>query len=124
MANEITLTASLSCNKATSMAEAIGRSVTGALFSMTGSAPVQATMNVTTSATAVPLVSVVNPHWSYWHNCDTVNPVSISNGNNANNAFLTLLAGEYAFCPLATTCIPYATANTANVLLEYLICPL
>lgn len=120
MANEITLSASLSVNKPSIMSSAIGRAVTGLLLNMSGSTYIQDTMSVTTAALVVPLGSVVSPHWAYFANLDTVNYLTLFNGA-AGAVFLRLLAGEVAFCPLDPGCVPWAQANTSPVQMEYLV---
>ncbi len=120
MSNEITFSASLSCNKPSIMQSAIGRSITTLLCSMTGSTYIQDTMSVTTSALAVPLGSVSSPHWAYFANLDAVNYLTLFNGASGA-VFLRLLAGDVAFCPLDPACVPYAQANTLAVQMEYLI---
>jgi len=120
MANEITLSASLSANKPAIMGSAIGRAVTTLLRSMTGTTYMQDSMSVTTAALAVPLGSVTSPHWAYFMNLDTVNYLTLFNGASGA-VFLRLLAGDCAFCPLDPSCAPWAQANTAPVQMEYLI---
>ena len=120
MANEISLTASLSCFKSTVMASAIGRAITGGLFTMTGSTYIESIVSLATSATVIPLGSVTAPHWSVFHNLDSTNFLTIRNGV-AGADVLKLLAGEWAFCPLLDTSTPYGVANTAAVSLEYVI---
>lgn len=120
MAQEITLTASLSVNKSTVMSSAVARSVTAALFNMSGNFWVEGTVSIATSATAIPLGQVVAPHWAYFHNLDSVNFLKIRNGSGGADV-LKLLAGEYAFCPLLDSSTPYAIADTSACLLEYAI---
>lgn len=121
MSNEITLTASLSANKASVMSAAIGRAVTGALFNMSGNLYIgPALALIGTSATVIPLGQVTAPHWAVLHNLDASNFLTIRNGSGGTD-LLKLLAGEWAFCPLLDTSTPYGVANTASVLLEYLI---
>ena len=120
MANEITLTSSLSAFKAAIMSAAVGRSVSGAQFTMTGNFYVEGTISVATSATVIPLGQVTAPHWAYFHNLDATNYLTIRNGSGGTD-LLKLLAGEYAFVPLLDTSAPYAIADTAACLLEYLI---
>ncbi len=121
MANEITLTASLSAYKSTVMAQAIGRAVTGLTYTMTGTLYIgPSLMSVATSATAIPLGSVTAPHWAFFLNHDATNFLKIRNGASGAD-LLKLLAGECAFCPLLDSATPYAIADTSACLLEYLI---
>lgn len=122
MASEITLTASLSIFKATSMSAARGISVTDALFNMAGTPVEGGTISVATSETTIPMGQVTLPHWSAWHNLDSTNFVIIKNAASGIG-FIKLLAGEYAFFPMNTAyTAPVAVADTAACLLEYLIC--
>lgn len=120
MSNEITLTASLSANKIAVMSSALARSVTGALFGMVGNYAIEAVQLIATSATAINLGAVTAPHWAVFHNLDATNFLRIRNGSGGAD-LLKLLAGEWAFCPLLDTAVPYAIADTASILLEYLI---
>lgn len=120
MANEITLTASLSAYKASVMSSAIGRSITGATFTMTGSPYILSEVSVAITATLIPLGAVTAPHWAYFKNLDATNFLKIRNG--ATGADLAkLLPGEVAFVPLNDAAVPYAIADTGACLLEYLI---
>lgn len=120
MANEITLTASLTVNKPSVMSSALSRAVTNFLANMSGNFTIEGTISVTTSGTTIPLGQVTAPHWSFFHNLDSVNFLTIRNGSGGAD-LLKLLAGEYAFCPILDSSTPYAVANTAACLLEYLI---
>jgi hypothetical protein len=120
MANEITVTLSLTVNKPAVMTSALSRAVTAALFTMTGNPWVGATQLIGTSATAIGLGGITAPHWAYFHNLDATNYLTIRNGA-AGADLLKLLAGEYALCPLLDTAVPYAVANTSSCLLEFLI---
>jgi hypothetical protein len=120
MANEITLSLSLSCFKPSIMSTAIGRAITTLLRSMTGATYIQDTMSVTTSALAVPLGSVSAPHWGFFLNLDPTNYITLMNGA-AGAVFARLLAGDPCLVPLDPTCVPWAQANTLACQMEYLI---
>lgn len=120
MANEISLTFSLAINKPSIMSSPIGRFVNGALFNMSGNSTVEGTMSVPTSATAIPLGPLSNPHWAAFHNLDPTNYITLFNGV-AGAVFARLLATEWAVVPLDPLCVPYALANSGACLLEYLI---
>jgi hypothetical protein len=120
MANEISLTASLSAFKAAVMQAALGLSVSNLPFTMTGNFEVQGIVSIGTSATAIPLGQVTTPHWAVFINKDTTNYVTLANGASGA-VFARLLAGEPAFVPLDPTMVPYGTANTAPVIIQYLI---
>ncbi len=120
MANEISVTASLSVNKPSIMSIAIGRAVTGLVFNMTANFYSEGTISVGTSATVIPLGQVSTPHWTFFKNVDPTNFITIRNGAGGAD-LLKLLPGEIAICPLLDGSVPYAVANTAAALLEYLI---
>jgi hypothetical protein len=120
LANEISFTSSLTVNKPSIMSSAIARSVNNLLFSMNGNFTVEGTISVGTSATAIPLGQVTQPHWAFFNNLDPTNFLTLFNGVSGA-VFAQLYAGECAFVPLAIACVPYALANTNPILLEYLI---
>lgn len=119
MANEITLNAALTVFKSTYMSAAVGRVMTRS-FTMTGNYMIEGVVTVATSATAIPLGSITSPHWAYFLNTDTTNYVTIRNGAGGTD-LIQLLAGEAFFGPLLSTSVPYAVANTAACVLEYMI---
>ena len=103
------------------MSSAIGRSFTGLLFTMTGSVYAQNTISVGfAAAEAIPLGEVTAPHWAYFKNLDATNFIKIRNGASGAD-LLKLKAGEVAICPLLDSAVPYAIADTAACLLEFLI---
>lgn len=121
MANEVTVTASLSCNKPSVMSSAVGRAITNAQFTMTGNFYVAPeSMSVGTSATVIPLGQITAPHWAYFKNLDPTNYLTIRNGSGGAD-LCQLYPGEFAIIPLLTTCVPYAVANNAPVLMEFMI---
>lgn len=123
MANEITLTASLSVNKPSIMSAAIARSVTNLLRNMSGTTYIQDTMLVTTSELAIPFGGVTSPHWAFFNNLDPTNYIQIydASGQSAH-CIVRLLAGDPAFFPLDTGLTTlFAKANVANCQMEYLI---
>ena len=120
MANEITFTGSLSVYKSSIMSSAIGRAVSGLLFTMTGNTLIEGVLSVGTSATLIPLGQVASPHWSWFLNKDSGNFIKIRNGASGAD-LLKLKAGEWAFCPLLDSAVPYAIADTAACVLSYLI---
>jgi hypothetical protein len=120
MANEISLTASLSCFKSAIMGTAIGRSITNLLRNMSGSNYIQDTVVVPTSATVVALGGVTNPHWSFWLNLDPINYIQLQNGVSGA-VLVRLLAGDFAMFPLDQGATPYAISNTGACQMEYLI---
>ena len=120
MASEITVTVSLSGYKPAVMTSAISRSISAAVFNMTGNYVQQGVQLIATSATALNLGAVTAPHWAYFKNLDASNFLKIRNGASGAD-FIELLAGEGGVFPLLHTGTPYAIADTAACLLEYLI---
>jgi hypothetical protein len=118
--NEITVTASLSAYKASVMSSAIGRSVTGLTFTMTGSFYIEGVVSVGITATLIPLGGVTAPHWGYFINKDSTNYLTIRNGATGADVG-QLFPGEPAYIPLLSTGVYYAVANTAPCLLEYMV---
>lgn len=102
------------------MVAAVGRNVTGLLFSMSSGVYSQGVLSVATSATAIPLGQVASCGWAFFYNSDSANYVTLRNGSSGAD-WLRLNAGECAFGPLITSCVPYGVANTSAVLLEFLI---
>lgn len=121
MANEITVTAALSVYKSSVMSSTVGRSVDGATFTMTGSPFIgPTTISVGTSAEAIPLAEVTQPHWAWFKNLDATNFVEIRNGSGGAD-LIRLYPGEACAVPLAIDATPYAIADTAACLMEYAI---
>ena len=120
MANEITLTAALSVNKPSVMTNPVGRSVSGLQFGMAGLYYVDNSILVGVTATLIPMGQVVAPHWAFFRNLDATNFLTIRNGASGADV-VKLLPGECAFVPLLDTGTYYAIANTAAVIMEYLV---
>lgn len=120
MANEFTITASLSCLKSSIMNTAVGRSITSLLRNMTGTTYTEGSMSVGTSATVIPLGNVTQPHWAWFANLDPTNYLTIFNGASGA-VLLRLLPGDVALVPLDPTATPYAQANTNPTQMEYMI---
>lgn len=120
MANEITVALSLSALKSSVMSATVGRALASGSFTMTGNPWSEGTISVATSATVIPLGTVTQPHWAWFKNLDATNFLKIRNGISGAD-FARLLPGEPAIVPLEITSVPYAIADTAACLLEYLI---
>jgi hypothetical protein len=120
VADEITVAVSLSAYKSSIMSEALGRSVDGETFTMTGNYVSHGVALIATSVTAIPLGQVTAPHWAFFRNHDASNFLKIRNGSSGAD-LLKLLAGEFFCGPLYDSAVPYAIADTASCLLEYLI---
>lgn len=119
MANEISVTASLSCFKTSVMSSTVGKAKS-ASFTMSGNYVIDGTVTIATSATAIPLGSITSPHYCFVYNTDSTNYVTIRNGSGGADV-IRLNAGEFAIFPWSTSATPYAVANTASVVLEYLL---
>ncbi len=120
MANEIKMTASLSCYKSSIMTSAIGRSRPELLANMSGNVFSEGTMLVGTGATLIPMGQVTAPHWCWFHNLDQDNVITIRNGLLGAD-LIGLLAGEESPVPILLTAVLYAVAQVAPCYLEYLI---
>ena len=120
MSLEITYTSSLSAYKAGSMSSPIGRAVTGNQADMNGTLYVEGTVLIGVTATAFPLGQVTQPGWAWFSNLDPTNFFYFSSGASGP-ATLRWYAGYSAWVPLDPTMTPYGIANTAPVLVEYLI---
>ncbi len=126
MANELDIQLALRCYKPSAMSSAIGRALI-LQATMTGRFTVEGTILVGVTATLVPLGQVVQPHWSYFKNLDATNFIDVLNGSRGNEedddaaTIIKLLPGEAAIFPMLDTAVPYATADTAACLMEYLI---
>ncbi len=120
MANEITFTGSLSCFKSTVMSGAVAKSVTALLRNMGGSYYAEGQVLAATGGTAIPLIGVTQPSITWLYNTDVTNFVRIANGSGGAK-LLKLLAGDQWAFRFDDTAVPYAFADTAAVLLEYVI---
>lgn len=120
MANEISFSGALSGFKSTAMAERVGRSVVDFLATMSGTAFASSTVTVATSATAIPLGSIVTPGWFWAKNLDATNFVRLMNGSGGA-AVAKLLPGEPCVFRWDSLAAPYALADTAACLLDYLL---
>lgn len=120
MANEITVQGGITCFKSSIMTSALYRTFPALQFTMTANYYVEGTILVGTSATLIPLGAVTTPHWAYFKNLDATNFLRLMNGS-AGAKLPKLKPGEPALFPLDDTAVPYAQADTAACLLEYLI---
>jgi hypothetical protein len=102
------------------MSSAIARAVTALQFTMTGNLLVEGVVSIATTATAFGLGGVTQPHWAWFKNLDAANYVQLQNGASGA-VFARLVAGEVAIVPLDPSMVPYGIANTAAVLVEYMI---
>lgn len=120
MANEITVSASLSMQNA-SVTSAIARVTTGAQFAQSGVRYEAGVMHVPTTAggTAINVALLASPGWAYFKNLDPTNFVTILNAVSGN-ALVKLKPGEVAMFRLAAAA-PAALSDTAICDMEYLI---
>jgi hypothetical protein len=119
MANEITITASLTGFKPSVMQSALGLSVTGLQVTMTGNFAMAGNILVGTSATIIPVGQITQPHYSFVVNKDSTNYIDFQNG--AGGApFARLYPLEIGLIPWIITAVPYAIANTAACELAFL----
>lgn len=120
MANEISFSFSLSANKASVMQNPVGMTSLGTL-TMSGSYFVgPAVVQLQTSATLIPVGGITQPHVAFFRNLDATNYFQLQNG--ASGAVLCRYqAGECFPLLLDPGITLYGIANTAAVLVEYLI---
>lgn len=118
MANELTLTTSLTYNKG---AISVALAKSGLQFNVAGTAFTESAATVPTSATAIPLGSVGTPGFILAINLDTTNYVTILD-SVSGNACVKLKPGEPALFRLASSA-PAWKANTASCTVLYLIIP-
>ncbi len=119
--NEITSSASLSYTNTAKGIATTALSSPPSFFTVTGYNVNNSTMNVPTSATAIPLGSVGTPGWAYFKNLDATNYVDIMTATGGT-AFIRLQPHEFCmfrFTPAVTT--PAAIAHTSAVLVQYMI---
>jgi hypothetical protein len=119
MANEITITASLSFNKPLVTNGTVGKSVNNLQINVSGTVYHEGAMLVPTSETTIPIGSLTTPGWAVITNLDPTNYVQIYCVTGQKG--VKLLPGETAFFPFDDSGTPYAKANTASVQIEFLI---
>lgn len=120
MADEITLSYSLSALKSTIMAQALARSVESETIDWAGTTYQYGIQSVLVTATAFDLGSVATCGWAVFHNLDSSNYVKLRNGASGAD-FIRLLAGQSCVVRLENTCVPYGIADTATVSVEYML---
>jgi hypothetical protein len=122
MANEVSLgQAAFTFFKASLMANPLTIQVPpGFTWNVNGNAFVNQTILVPTGGIAVPLGQVTAPHFSVWHNMDTNNFITVANVQG-DQPFMHMGPSEFCFVSLDSSVVPWAIANTAACLLEYLI---
>lgn len=91
-------------------------------FTMTGNVLVQNTISVGFAAEeAIPMGEVSAPHWAFFINLDATNYIQLRRAT-AETAFARLYPGEFALYPMENdSTAPFAIANTAACLMQYVI---
>lgn len=121
MANEVTLTASLSVSKIPPMVSAEGMNIANALYNLSSGIYSKGTLLVShTAATVIPLGQVTTPGFAVLYNSDGTNYITIQDGSGGTE-FLRLKAGQFDVVNFGPAVVPYAKANTADCNLQYLI---
>ncbi len=121
MSNEISFQFALSAYKPTVMSAAVSRALSGLLFNMAANYFVGPTVIlVATGGTAIPLGQVTTPAWACFINKDVTNFIRMANGSGGAK-LVKMLPGEPAVFRVDDTSIPFAFADTAAALLEYMI---
>jgi hypothetical protein len=123
VANEITLTASLSCYKPSIMSAAVGRNISNILYSMSGSRYTEGTVLAShTAANAIPLGPVTSLGWAVFFNTDPNNAIQVYNNNSdLTHPFLQIPPQGFNVLTLYSGLVPYVLALSADSILEYLI---
>jgi hypothetical protein len=120
MANEITISATLSASKNGAQVT----STASTLVSMSGDEMLTNVQNVGTSAEAVTVADLDTAGYAFFKNMDATNFVEIAlDSAVSTQVFCKLLAGEFSLIKLKTTTI-YAKADTGAVNLLVTACEL
>lgn len=120
MANEFTISLSLSGYKSSVMSSAKSRAIQAMVDSMSGTPVAEGILLVATSATVIPMGSVTAPHWAFFYNTDSTNFVKVRNGASGADV-LKIRAQKANVCSLLDSGTFYAIADTAACYLEFLI---
>lgn len=122
MANELTVTASLSGFKASVMSSAVGRALSSYTRNMGGTAWIENLISVAITETLVPVGQVTQLGLGYFLNLDPTNAVKLYAGTGLDaSALVCLNPGDVAIVPMNPAVTLYAIALIAPCLLEYLI---
>ena len=121
MANELTLNGSLAYEDSEDADELL--SVVDKVVNVTTKKYVKAKQSIGTSEEAIGLGELSAPlGWALFINRDTTNYLEIRSGSGASNDVIRLNAGEFALFRFGSdVTAPYAIANTAACVLEYMI---
>lgn len=120
MADEITVGANISVFKSSSMSAAVARALAEQQFTMTGTHYIEGVLGVTTSAIAVPLGSVATPGWFWAYNADPTNTIHFRNDSGGADTAM-LKPGEFCLFRWDDGATPYAIADSATCLMEYVL---
>lgn len=116
MASELTISAELDFTKGTVSISKVGSSTK---FTVTGTKYVQAVQSIGVTAEALGLGDIGTPGYIIIFNRDATNFVEIRDGSGGADV-VKLKAGEFALFRLATA-TPYLIADTAIVVVEYVL---
>lgn len=121
MANELTVSANMNFTKGPTN---VSFNQSGLQFNVTGTKSLMNVQTIGTSATALNVGDLVSidssgPGWILIQNTDPTNYVTFRAGSTGAD-LIKLLPGEFWMGRLATT-TPYALANTAAVVVQYLM---
>lgn len=120
MADEIAIDCSLRFFKSSYMNSPIGRALKNLLIDQSGENFVHQNASVATSATAMPLGSITTPGWCLCINLDDENYIELRAGSGGADV-IRINAGEFALFRWAADATPYGIANTAAVIVEWIL---
>ena len=119
MADEITLSASLSVTKGA--ANTVTLASSGLTVTLAGTKWFHHIQNIGTSEEALDMGSITAPGWAYFKNLNDTDYVELRPGTGVVD-MIRLNAGEFALFRLAEdVTAPFAIANSNTVNLEYFI---
>lgn len=118
MANEITVTGSISVDEA-SIIQAIAESAVSFDLATTPTKYVDHIQEIGTSEEAIDMGDITTPGWFFAKNLDAVNFIELY-AATAETAFAKLLPSEFIMGKLAATA-PFAKADTAVCLLRWFL---
>lgn len=117
MALEITATGAVSFAKGN--VATVGLTRSGQRFTVSGTDYTRGTQSVGTAAEALALGEVTTPGWFFIYNMDATNYVEVLD-STGGVATLKIKAGEFA-CGRFASAAPAVKANTAAVVIEYMV---
>lgn len=123
MANELTISGSLCVTDATSPTRALQSGDVSATITKDGQ--ILQKIPVAIVATPIPVNNLTSPGWAIFINRDPTNYIDIYSDNGVNKKAIARLFPNTPCGPifLGTDCkAPYALANVAPCIMEFLIC--